>query len=252
MLYVNSLQFGRRRPAVNAPGGEVMWHRLGFEGNLTSQRLMAGERSASRTGQASAWREPQLPQPGGRDPAPRQLALVQAFVNTHYDLELEHGADLFATPAALEAWMARRGLSDAGSVTDADVRRVVAVREGLRAMAATNAAGAARGRVAVLDELNHAARGAALEVRFSDAPKPRFVPGRGSAVDRMLAIVLAITARAMLEGEWGRLKVCPGEHCGWAFYDHSRNQSGRWCSMSVCGGRVKARAHYRRRRNGGE
>jgi predicted RNA-binding Zn ribbon-like protein len=201
---------------------------------------------------ASAWREPPLPQPGSRDPAPGELALVQAFINTHYDLEREHGADLFATPAALEAWMARRGLSDAGSVTGADVRRVVAVREGLRALAATNAAGAARDRLAALDQLNRAARGAALEVRFSDAGKPRFVPGRGGAVDRTIAIVLAIAAGAMLEGVWGRLKVCPGDDCGWAFYDHSRNQSGRWCSMSVCGGRVKARAHYRRRRNGGE
>jgi predicted RNA-binding Zn ribbon-like protein len=193
-----------------------------------------------------------VPQPGGRDPAPGELALVQAFINAHYDLEFEHGADLFATPAALEAWMARRGLSDRGSVTDADVRRVVAVREGLRVLAGANGAGGARNRVATLAELNRAARGAALEVRFAGGGQPRFVPARGSAVDRTLAIVLAITARAMLEGAWGRLKVCPGDHCGWAFYDHSRNQSGRWCSMSVCGGRVKARAHYRRRRNGGE
>jgi predicted RNA-binding Zn ribbon-like protein len=32
------------------------------------------------------------------------------------------------------------------------------------------------------------------------------------------------------------------------FFDNSRNQSGRWCSMSVCGGREKAKTHYRRRR----
>lgn len=213
---------------------------------------MTGESGASRRGQANAWREPPLPQPGGRDPAPGELALVQAFINTHYDLELEHGADLFATPAALEAWMARRGLSDAVSVTDADLRRAVAVREGLRALAGTSGAVAARDRVAALEELNRAARGAALEVRFSDTGKPSLVPGRGGAVDRTVAIVLAITARAMLAGAWGRLKVCPGDDCGWAFYDHSRNQSGRWCSMSVCGARVKARAHYRRRRSGGE
>jgi predicted RNA-binding Zn ribbon-like protein len=43
------------------------------------------------------------------------------------------------------------------------------------------------------------------------------------------------------------LKACPGRHCGWAFYDHSRNQSARWCSMQICGDREKARAYYRRR-----
>jgi predicted RNA-binding Zn ribbon-like protein len=53
----------------------------------------------------------------------------------------------------------------------------------------------------------------------------------------------------MLDGTWDRLKACPGHDCGWAFYDHSRNQTGRWCSMSVCGGRAKARAHYHRRRD---
>ncbi len=36
-------------------------------------------------------------QPGGRRPAPSELALVQAFINSHYDLEVNHGAELFAT-----------------------------------------------------------------------------------------------------------------------------------------------------------
>src|SRR5215211_1975630 len=35
----------------------------------------------------------------------------------------------------------------------------------------------------------------------------------------------AITARAMVEGSWNKLKACPGRHCGWVFYDRSRNQS---------------------------
>jgi predicted RNA-binding Zn ribbon-like protein len=55
-------------------------------------------------------------------------------------------------------------------------------------------------------------------------------------------------AREMVTGRWSRLKICPGDDCGWAFYDGSRNRTGRWCSMSVCGGRSKARAHYRRQR----
>jgi predicted RNA-binding Zn ribbon-like protein len=62
-------------------------------------------------------------------------------------------------------------------------------------------------------------------------------------------VLLAITATAMLDGTWQRLKACPGHECGWAFYDHSRNQTSRWCSMAVCGGRAKARAHYHRRRD---
>jgi predicted RNA-binding Zn ribbon-like protein len=63
-----------------------------------------------------------------------------------------------------------------------------------------------------------------------------------------LGTLATAVARAMLEGRFSRLKACPGPHCGWAFYDHSRNGGGRWCSMSICGSRVKARAYYRRRR----
>jgi len=46
------------------------------------------------------------------------------------------------------------------------------------------------------------------------------------------------------------MKACPRDVCGWAFYDRSSNASATWCSMSVCGGRAKAGAYYRRRRAG--
>jgi hypothetical protein len=40
-------------------------------------------------------------QPGGRSPAPGELGLVQAFINTHYDLVDEHGAELLRDAGAL-------------------------------------------------------------------------------------------------------------------------------------------------------
>ncbi len=43
-----------------------------------------------------------------------------------------------------------------------------------------------------------------------------------------------------------RLKLCAGEGCGWFYLDESRNRSRRWCSMSDCGNREKARRHYAR------
>ena len=47
------------------------------------------------------------PQPGGRSPAPGRLGLVQAFVNSHYDIEGEHGAELLSSPEALAGWLSR-------------------------------------------------------------------------------------------------------------------------------------------------
>jgi len=46
----------------------------------------------------------------------------------------------------------------------------------------------------------------------------------------------------------GRLRVCNGARCAWLFLDYSRRQNRRWCDMSVCGNRAKARRHYRRNR----
>jgi predicted RNA-binding Zn ribbon-like protein len=193
-------------------------------------------------------------QPGGRPPAPGDLALVQAFINTHYDLEVEHGAELLATPAGLLRWLAARDLigPEAARLTPRDLSRAVAVREGLRSLARVNTdgdGGAAAGPPPALATLNEAAAGGAVEVRFAE-DGPLFVRSRRGGLNAALGVILAGAARAMLDGTWERLKICPDHNCGWAFYDHSRNRSGRWCSMSVCGGRAKARAHYLRHRHG--
>jgi predicted RNA-binding Zn ribbon-like protein len=184
-------------------------------------------------------------QPGGREPAPGDLFLVQAFINTHYDLVADHGAELLATPAGAARWLRRhRLLARTGTVGPQELRRLCSVREALRELAGANRAATAG---SAIDTINAAARGAAVELRFS-AEGPRFIAAAPDQVDGAIGLLLATTARAMVDGTWSRLKVCPGHDCGWAFYDYSRNQTGRWCSMSVCGGRAKARAHYRRTR----
>jgi predicted RNA-binding Zn ribbon-like protein len=47
-----------------------------------------------------------------------------------------------------------------------------------------------------------------------------------------------------------RVKQCAGRECGWLFYDHTKNNSRRWCDMSVCGNRAKARMARQRSRKG--
>jgi predicted RNA-binding Zn ribbon-like protein len=178
-------------------------------------------------------------QPGGRRPAPGDLAIVQAFINSHFDLEVEHGADLLSSPAELGRWLSRHGLRrSARGLSLADLAVMLELRVVLREVAAGHSDAAA---------LNRFASGAPVELRFEGAGAG-FTLATGHAVTGSIGLLLGITAHAMFDGTWSRLKVCPGEDCGWAFYDHSRNQTGRWCSMSVCGGRAKARTHYRRRR----
>ena len=209
------------------------------------------------TGENGDWRMPSSVQPGGRPPAPGSLALVQSFINSHYDLEVNHGADLFASADGLRSWLvAHRLIGARTDVGPDDLTRALAVREGLRDLARQDEHGGHReygesrehGEAAIaLSLLNEAADGAAVELRFEGA-RPRFVTRRAHGVPAAVGLILGLAAQAMLDGSWSRLKICPGEDCDWAFFDHSRNQTGRWCSMSVCGGRAKARSHYRRRR----
>ncbi len=187
-------------------------------------------------------------QPGGRPAAPGSLALAQAFLNTHFDLEVAFGADLLATPAGVRAWFSGQDLmSPADEVSAAQHDLILGAREALRALAALNGADAGERRSELLAILDDAARGAPVEVRLGPG-RPHYVPAHGGGARGALGVILAIVAQAIENGRWSRLKVCPGEECGWAFYDQSRNQAGRWCSMSVCGGRAKARTHYRRQR----
>jgi predicted RNA-binding Zn ribbon-like protein len=186
-------------------------------------------------------------QPGGRPAAPGGLARVQAFVNTHFDLGVRFGEEVLHSPAALAEWMRAAGWP-LGPVGPDDLRHALALREGLRFAAAAGADRTAA--AAALGRLDALAAHARTELRFGpDGPVVR--GARGAGLPGVTGSVLAIVAEAMSDGTWSRMKVCPGDHCGWLFYDGSRNRSGRWCSMAVCGGRAKARTHYRRRTRGG-
>ena len=44
----------------------------------------------------------------------------------------------------------------------------------------------------------------------------------------------------------GRLRACANDECNLFLLDHSRPGTAKWCSMAVCGNRMKARTHARR------
>jgi len=45
------------------------------------------------------------------------------------------------------------------------------------------------------------------------------------------------------------LRPCANDECRLFLIDHSKANAARWCSMAVCGNRLKARRHYQRVRN---
>lgn len=70
-------------------------------------------------------------------------------------------------------------------------------------------------------------------------------------LDGMLAPLVWDVAELLTSRESGRLRLCDGDDCGWLFIDASRNRSRRWCDMSDCGNRAKARRFRERQREEG-
>jgi predicted RNA-binding Zn ribbon-like protein len=178
--------------------------------------------------------------------APGDLNHVRQFVNTR---DLERLTDEIAEPDTLRDWLAERGLIDErAELTEADVRQAHAVREALRKLLLANN-GDPLDPDAV-DALNAAAKGAELQLRVAPDGSAELAPVRGG-IDAAIGRLLAIVHTAMADGTWSRLKACAlHDTCEWAFYDWSKNRSGTWCDMKVCGNRSKARAYRERQRAG--
>ena len=183
----------------------------------------------------------------GRDPAPTAgLHLRQDFVNPN---DLERARAALARPEQLRDWLVERGLVPAGTAADPGAHaRSLAIREGIRALARAN------NQEPMDDALVSAMNGAAAHVPVTLRVAP--VAGDGewqltpaaAGIDAFLGRIMGIVAGSMADGSWSRIKACRNDTCRWLFYDQSRNRSGTWCTMAVCGSRLKARAYRARQR----
>ena len=172
-----------------------------------------------------------------RDPAPGPLATVQAFVNT---LDREGGPELLGDAEALRAWLAAEALlDDDAEVGAAEHARAIALREALRDVLS--------GDDAAVEQVNAAGERAGLRPVLRRGGGSALEPTAGG-VDGALGRLVAIVHGAVADGTWAHLRACERDRCRWAFYDHSKNHSGRWCDMDVCGAKEKSARAYRRRR----
>ena len=175
-----------------------------------------------------------------RPPAPGDLELVRQFVNT---FDVESGWEGLDTPATLLAWAAERDLLPSNRrLTERDLAAATALREALRMALAANAGHA--DRAAAWRGLDRIASGYPLRMRLNGGA--RLDADGGDGIAPAVARLLGTIYDAMTRGTWERLKVCRNDECQWAFYDHSRNHSGAWCTMAVCGNRIKGRAFRQR------
>lgn len=102
---------------------------------------------------------------------------------------------------------------------------------------------------AAIGQLN-AALPAALAARHVDRRGGRFAWGWPEHdppdLDRVLWPGVVSAAELLTSEDLDRVRECAGDRCAWLFLDRSKNRSRRWCDMTVCGNRRKARRHRAR------
>jgi predicted RNA-binding Zn ribbon-like protein len=69
------------------------------------------------------------------------------------------------------------------------------------------------------------------------------------APERELAVRAILAWDALTRQSPGRLRPCANDECRLFLIDRSKANAARWCSMAVCGNRLKARRHYQRVQN---
>lgn len=183
--------------------------------------------------------------PGRPGWAEQPLWLVQRFVNT-VEYGEDHSHEELESPADLREFLvAHAGLDRATKVGPADLRRAIEVREAIRELLRANVPDAPCATGVAAAKLNEEIERARVRARIDDGGHPSFaVESKGvtAAIGRILAALLS----AMERDSFHRLKACLRHSCRWVFYDRSKNRSGTWCSMKVCGNREKVRAYRER------
>jgi predicted RNA-binding Zn ribbon-like protein len=216
----------------------------------------------------------------GLVPAPGALGLVQDLLNT---APAGREPDLLADVASARAWVreataqwsAATGRPGPEVVLDAgDLRELRAFRDDLREVTARadlhDVTGQAdpREMTARADGAAPAAEPAApaAEPAAPAAEPAAAVLHTGAAVlelgsdgsvrlrpeqagrQALVTLVLAALYEGQHTGTSHRLKTCRNPRCRVAFYDRSRNASGVWHSVRICGNAINLRAHRDRRR----
>ena len=142
-------------------------------------------------------------------------------------------ADKFADAARARAWLASVG----GLGTEAELRHVLEVRQLLQAVA--------RGEQPP-DVLAPVLRGV---TRVPAMTGGQITWNLSVPRERELAVRAVLAWDALVTNSPGRLRPCANDECRLFLIDHSKANAARWCSMAVCGNRMKARRHYQRIRD---
>jgi predicted RNA-binding Zn ribbon-like protein len=187
--------------------------------------------------------------------APDGLALAQEVVNTRAigkaeDLLADEATGLDWLRATVREWAGRQGIAaPAGEPSAADHAAVRDLRTRLEGILLS------RGRSGNDDAAAPSRKPAHVpaELLVGRDGEVRLSPARASSWGKWLeSAVWAEVLLAQRAGTWARLKLCREPACASAFYDMSRNNSGVWHDVRVCGNAANLRASRLRRKQQAE
>jgi CGNR zinc finger len=177
----------------------------------------------------------------GIAPAPGGVALVQDFLNTK---AIQAHPDLLADPKSAQSWvthairawsMTRGDDAHPPTLTPTDVTKLHALRATI--------AGLITGTVSGSPGIGPVPASFAL----SDSSDVRLDPA-GIGWRWLASALCGEILLSQQAGTWRRLKQCHNPDCRSTFYDRSKNNSGVWHNVKVCGNAANLRASRARRR----
>ncbi|MFJ9031977.1 CGNR zinc finger domain-containing protein [Streptomyces sp. NPDC102274] len=188
--------------------------------------------------------------------APAGLALVQELINTR--AIRDYAPDLLADREAAERWLtgaagewARvHGLGSPDcALSPSDPRALRDLRDSFERLLTTTvpASGTDPAPGAASRPAPSPGRGVTVRLAPDERGQVQLLPvGRGRGW--LESALWSETLLAQRAGTWPRLKICRNGECRSAFYDTSRNNSGVWHDVRICGNAVNLRASRQRKR----
>ncbi|HEU0061430.1 MAG TPA: ABATE domain-containing protein [Hyphomicrobiaceae bacterium] len=193
--------------------------------------------------------------------APGGASLCLDYANTRCWRGLERPTETLQRPADLIDWCARAGLLAAPprSMTPGAAATLFAEAIALREVIYCALSALAAGGSISASDLS------VLNAAIARAPRRRRIAQQGGqyawqvdaparaappSAPQLLAAIVWSAADLIVAARGNRIRQCANDACQWLFLDASRNASRRWCDMSACGNRAKARRHYLKQRQG--
>ena len=140
----------------------------------------------------------------------------------------------------LSAWLDERFDDVDTTASDRELTDALA----LRAAIARTATAFSRGGDATADDVDIINLFAATPDIPPVLPGGRRQAGRGRArVGQTLSAMAREAVELFSSEERERIRECAASDCSIVFYDESRSNNRRWCSMQRCGNRAKVRKH---------